>query len=102
MEIVVRALAAGPECASRLWEMTTSAWPTFMLADPNSGLYYDDVESAHPEHVLVAFSSDDPTVPLARACSAPLHWDRPVEELPAGGWDWVIRQSCADRLSGRS
>ncbi|HEY0808440.1 MAG TPA: GNAT family N-acetyltransferase, partial [Pseudonocardiaceae bacterium] len=41
-------------------------------------------------------------VPMARAFSVPLHWERPVGELPPGGWDWAVRQSCADRLSGRT
>jgi GNAT superfamily N-acetyltransferase len=102
MEIVVRSLAEDAPCAAGLWDLTAGGWPTFMLNDPTADLYYEDVESTYPEHVLLAYSPYAPEIPLARAFSVPFHWDRPVEELPAGGWDWVVRQSCADRLHGRS
>ena len=91
-------LADHPELAGSVFAFP-AAWPTFMLNDPISDLYYDDVTSAYPEYVMLAV---DGAEVVARSFSAPLAFDGdPATDLPAGGWDWVIQQSCLNRFAGK-
>jgi hypothetical protein len=64
-------------------------WPRFMLYDPVAHLLdycYHDL----PRHQFILV---DPQTgePLALGNSIPIHWQQPVEELPDGGWDWVLQ-----------
>jgi GNAT superfamily N-acetyltransferase len=64
------------------------AWPEFMNYDPWAGLYYDDT-TRWAKHVLIATDGDDV---VAKGYSIPFAF--PTErrtELPADGWDAVIR-----------
>lgn len=94
MDVVT--LAERPDLTDSLFDFP-AAWPLFMYEDPVSGLYYNDVDTAYPEHVMLAI--DDGQV-VARSFSVPFRWDGRIEDLPDGGWDWVIRRSCATRMSG--
>jgi hypothetical protein len=91
------ALAEEPELAERVYDFP-SVWPTFMTKDPISDLYYADVVAAFPEYVMLAVDGDDV---VARSFTAPFAWDGdPDTDLPAGGWDWVVKQHCITRFSG--
>jgi hypothetical protein len=90
-------LASRPELAGKLYDFP-GAWPTFMREDPTSNLYYTDAATAYPEFVMLALDGDDV---VARSFSVPFAWQGdPAGELPAGGWDWVIQQSCHTRFAG--
>jgi hypothetical protein len=70
-----------------------------MLKDPISDLYYDDATTAYPDYVMLAVDGDEV---VARSFSVPFAWDGdPATDLPAGGWDWVIQQSCLTRFAGK-
>jgi GNAT superfamily N-acetyltransferase len=74
------------------------SWPTFMGKDPTGQLYYGDIGSV-ADYVLLATDGD---VPVAKAYSAPFAFGiTGREELPAAGWDEVVRWQHADRLAGR-
>ncbi|WP_156755214.1 N-acetyltransferase [Actinokineospora pegani] len=98
MTIETATLAERPEMADAVEEL--SGWPAFMEHDPISALYYGQATSAFAEHVLVAFRSDDPDVAVGRAYTVPFRWDEPIDELPDGGWDAVIRRACLGQLRG--
>ncbi|MDP9819608.1 N-acetyltransferase [Spirilliplanes yamanashiensis] len=75
-------------------------WPPFMTNDPTSGLYYGYVDEHFPEFCLVALDRATGR-PVAKAYSVPLSFAGDIAAgLPDGGWDWAIRQSAHDRLSG--
>jgi hypothetical protein len=95
MEIVT--LAERPNLAGKLFDFP-AAWPAFMYEDPTAGLYYDDVDEVYPEYVMLAVVGGDV---VARSFSVPFRWDGdPAANLPAGGWDWVLRQAWRTRTRG--
>ncbi|WP_062214761.1 hypothetical protein [Streptomyces sp. NBRC 109706] len=100
MDLLVTTAARNPELVPLLGDF--SPWPTFMLQDQISPLYYADARTAWPEHVLIAVDRDRPDRLVASGYSVPFHWDDdPDAPLPAGGWDEVIRNATLDRLAGR-
>lgn len=87
-------MADRPDLADRLFDFP-AAWPAFMYEDPTASLYYDDVVEAYPEYVMVAVADGQV---VARSFSVPLQWDSaPGADLPAAGWDWVVRQAWRTR-----
>ncbi|WP_424186948.1 N-acetyltransferase [Actinokineospora sp. G85] len=98
MTIETATLAERPEMADAVEEL--DGWPVFMKQDPFSAFYYGQAASTFAEHALVAFRSDDPGVAIGRAYTVPFRWDAPIDDLPDGGWDAVIRRACLGQLSG--
>ena len=89
-----------PDLAGAFWALT-DLWPPFMLADPIGDLYFSRL-AAHPDHVLLALGRDDEV--LGRALGVPFALGADVgrSELPASGWDGVIRWAWLDGLAGRA
>ncbi len=82
------------------WDELDDLWPPFMWQDPTGSFYYRYLREHFPEHCLLAVDRSTGRA-VAKANSVPLAHDfSPSEELPEGGWDWAIRQSVHDRLSG--
>ncbi len=77
-----------------MWAMPSS-WPEFMLHDPIGNGYYAALD-LFAEHVLVCFDETGDVV--AKAFSVPFHLDG--GDLPADGWDGVVRRGLAGRLPG--
>jgi GNAT superfamily N-acetyltransferase len=101
--LTISTLAARPDLAQQMWEMPEGAWPEFMLWDPVASLYFDHLVSDFSEYVLVATPPDHPDHVIARGLSVPFAFDfGNRRELPAGGWDCVIRWAHADRAEGRA
>lgn len=75
------------------------SWPLFMQQDPTGQLYYGEIDKV-ADYVLLATDGDEP---VAKAYSAPFAFgSKGREELPATGWDGVVRWQHADRLAGRA
>ncbi len=87
-------LADDPSLEGAMWAMPSS-WPEFMLHDPIGNGYYAALDE-FAEYVLVWF--DEVGDVVAKAFSVPFHLDG--DELPADGWDGVIRRGLATRLPG--
>jgi len=87
-------LADEPSLEEAMWAMPSS-WPEFMLHDPIGNGYYAALD-LFAEHVLVCFDETGDVV--AKAFSVPFHLDG--GDLPADGWDGVVRRGLAGRLPG--
>jgi GNAT superfamily N-acetyltransferase len=99
MDLDIASLAARPDRAA-LWSRLDNLWPEFMRHDPGSGLYYGHAQEAYPDHLLLAVDAGTGE-PVAKALSVPLSYDGDIADgLPEGGWDWAIRRSVEDRLTG--
>ena len=76
-----------------------SSWPEFVLNDPISNLYYGEARfERYYDFMLLAYDDSSPERLLARAFSVPfcLGAEFARAELPAGGWDSVVRWSDQD------
>lgn len=82
-----------------------AGWPEFARHDATATLYYGDgALDRYLDFVLAAVDREAPDRPIARACSVPFAYRDGTagrNELPAGGWDAVIRWADADWRSGR-
>jgi GNAT superfamily N-acetyltransferase len=97
-DLIVEPLDRRPELAA-LASQLTNLWPQFMQQDPMASLYYPDAETAHPEHVLVAYEPPDTAVALAYTVPFAFGGDG-REELPDDGWDGVVRWAAKDLQRG--
>lgn len=99
MELEIRSLAEDPTLW-KAWEELDDLWPPFMWQDPMGTFYYRYLREHFAEHSLIAIDRSTGRA-VAKANSVPLAYDfSPTELLPEGGWDWAIRQSVHDRLTG--
>jgi GNAT superfamily N-acetyltransferase len=89
-------LAERPELMDVFWDMETS-WPEFMKHDPVGHGYYASL-AEFAEHVLVLLDGTGRLV--AKAHSIPFVLED--EELPDGGWDFVIQSGVLTRLWGET
>lgn len=101
-ELVVRSLAEDPTLLEVLRRFPDT-WPRFITEDIWGEAYYTHAAELFPEHVQVAWDSDDPENPVARAFSVPFAFGTEERSsLPERGWDGVIQWALLDRLAGRS
>lgn len=78
-------------------EVTHKVWPEFMMHDPVSNSNWLTLFELFPE-CQFTLKSDGKIIGLGN--SIPFHWDKPFEELPEEGWDWVLEQGIRDRKNG--
>lgn len=75
----------------------TEVWPEFMLHDPVADKYWGAFLNAFKEYQLLIMEGEEI---LAVANTVPLHFGRPLEELPDEGWDWGVARSVEDHRKG--
>jgi GNAT superfamily N-acetyltransferase len=101
-ELIVVPIDERPDLTELLWQLDDE-WPAFMRADPVANFYFTHAPREHPGHALVAYEASAPDVAVARAFSVPFAFGSPGrEELPADGWDGVIRWGALDLAAGRA
>jgi GNAT superfamily N-acetyltransferase len=105
-QLVVATLAERPDLCDRVFQPEIqSAVPEFMRHDRTASLYYGDGRlDRFLEYGLVAVDPAELDRPVARAFCVPFAFrdGRPERaELPARGWDEVIRWGDEDYRAGR-
>ncbi len=95
----IHALAERPDLEAAMWELR-QLWPEFMLHDATADLYYDRCTTAFADLVFVVEDPDEPGVVQGRAFSVP--FAARGDELPADGWDAVVRWGVEDLADGRA
>jgi hypothetical protein len=104
-DLTVSTFAQRPDLLGKVFCPEIQSVSEFMRHDPTGGLYYpDEALEFFREFGLVAVDPAEPERPVARAFSVPFTFRDGTEgrqELPAGGWDTVIRWADADRRTGR-
>lgn len=73
-------------------------WPQFMLEDPIADEHWWELFEYFPE-CQFSLSFNDEIIGIGN--SIPFHWDRPFEELPEKGWDWVFEKGLSDYKEGK-
>jgi len=99
MEYTIHTIAERPDLTRTRWRVTEPSWPTFMLQDPMSDLYYPRLDTDFPACQFVLMSAPDTAI--AFGCTIPFYWDGTPEGLPVG-WDAVLEQGMRDHDAGRA
>jgi len=79
----------------RAGEISEASWPEFMLHDPIANENWHELFDRFTEYQFALFDTETNRM-AAMANSLPFYWDEPLEELPEGGWDWVLVKAVED------
>ncbi len=83
----------------RAGEISSASWPEFMLHDPIANENWHELFDRFSEYQFALLDTEADRM-AAMANSLPFCWDRPLEELPEGGWDWVFLKAIEDHKQG--
>ena len=83
----------------RAGEITVASWPEFMLHDPIADENWHELFDRFEEYQFAMLDTENNRM-AAMGNSLPFHWDKALEELPEGGWDWVFLQAVEDHKNG--
>jgi len=75
------------------------SWPKFMLQDPIAGEHWHELFDRFSGYQFALLDTDTDRM-AAMANSLPFYWDKPIEDLPEGGWDWVFLKAIDDHKKG--
>ena len=76
-------------------DITEASWPEFMLHDPIANDNWHELFDRFEEYQFAMIDTDANRM-AAMGNSLPFRWNRPLEELPQGGWDWVFLKAIED------
>lgn len=91
-------LAQRPELAAALRDEALEPGPEFIYHDTVSGQLWPRLAADFPDYQLLLIDGDRV---VGKAHSIPLHWNASDAELPAKGWEFALRQGCADADADR-
>ena len=80
-------------------DIAGTSWPEFMLHDPIADEYWHELFDRFEEYQFALMDQQSNQM-AAMGNSVPFHWDKPLEELPEGGWDWVFVKAVEDHRKG--
>lgn len=83
----------------RAGDIAVASWPEFMLHDPIADENWHELFDRFNEYQFALLDTETDRM-AAMANSLPFCWDRPLEELPEGGWDWVFLKAIEDHKNG--
>lgn len=84
---------------SQAGDIAELSWPEFMLQDPVANENWHDLFDRFNEYQFALLDTETNRM-AAMANSLPFYWDKPLEELPEGGWDWVFLKAIEDHKKG--
>lgn len=83
----------------RAGDIGDSAWPEFMMHDPIANENWHELFDRFEEYQF-AMLDEEANRMAAMGNSVPFYWDRPLEEFPELGWDWVFLKAIEDHRNG--
>lgn len=83
----------------RAGDLAEVSWPEFMLHDPIAGENWHELFDRFKDYQFALLDIENDRM-AAMGNSLPFYWDRSLEELPEGGWDWVFLQAIEDHKQG--
>jgi len=81
-------------------DIADASWPEFMLHDPVANEHWHELFDRFNEYQFALLDTQTNRM-AAMANSVPFYWDKPLEELPETGWDWVFMQAIEDHKQGK-
>ena len=80
-------------------DIAEASWPEFMLHDPIAGENWHELFDRFSEYQFALLDTERNRM-AAMGNSLPFRWDKPLEYLPEGGWDWVFLKAIEDHKAG--
>ncbi|MBK7143238.1 MAG: GNAT family N-acetyltransferase [bacterium] len=93
--------AERPDIEPKIHELTSSSWPAFMYENEIADVNFKYLFSDFPEYQFGLIDTRDDSL-VAQGNSISFYWDKPVEQLPDEGWEWVLMKGIEDRRAGRT
>ncbi len=91
-------LAKRPDLIPQAQSLMQTSWPEFMLHDPVGIRHFDNLYTLFPDYQLALSDESDHLIGLGN--SIPFRWNCPEQDLPEGGWVWVLEQGMKDHEAG--
>jgi GNAT superfamily N-acetyltransferase len=88
-----------PDYRRRAGEIANDSWPEFMMHDPIADEYWHELFDRFSDYQFALLDTENDRM-AAMANSLPFHWDKPLEDLPERGWDWVFVQAMEEHKNG--
>lgn len=88
-----------PDYRDRAADLSEVSWPEFMLHDPIANKNWHELFDRFGEDQFGLLDTENGRM-AAVANSLPFRWDRPLGDLPEGGWDWVFLKAVEDHKRG--
>lgn len=98
MPFHVVSAAERPELVGDANRLMDAVWEPFMQHDPVANRLFGALYSAFAESQFFLLDEQDAVAGVGN--SIPFNWERPLEELPEGGWDWVLQKGFEDQKAG--
>jgi GNAT superfamily N-acetyltransferase len=81
--------------------LTREVWPAFMLHDRVANENWHELLDRFPRYQFALYDIESGRA-AGMANSFPLRWDRPLKDLPEGGWDWAFEEAVENHRQGTS
>lgn len=88
-----------PDYRRQAGQIAEASWPEFMLHDPIADEHWHELFDRFNDYQFAMLDTENNRM-AAMGNSVPFFWDRPLEELPEGGWDWVFMKAVEDNKKG--
>src|SRR5215216_2861309 len=89
-----------PDYRQRAGELAGASWPEFMLHDAIADENWHELFDRFNEYQFALLDTENGQM-AAMGNSLPFYWEEPLEELPEGGWDWVLLEAVEVHKQGR-
>jgi len=77
--------------------ITGEVWPEFMLHDTVANSNWMKFVTVYKKYQLMIMDEDEI---LSVINTVPLHYDKPIYDLPDEGWDWGVKKAVSDFEAG--
>jgi len=71
-----------------------TAFPAIISQSAVIHQYWEKIEQYFPDHQI--FLIDNAQQIIGFANTIPCYWDKPIDELPREGWDWMVKQGISN------
>jgi hypothetical protein len=86
-----------PELFYKIDEIVPTVWPEFMLQSEIADAWWAKLFEWFPQYQVIAVENGEV---VGGANCLPLSWNKPFNELPDEGWDWMMEYGCRGYENG--